>query len=151
MAAVLVEQVCLPTKLLYSLQEIGSWRKFCNVHSLVFATRSTSSKVKCEQTYTHVENVVILESYICLFSGWKQSQIWILKFWMQGILLDPSDTNRLQWWEFVNVIMDFKFTQNKGNSKSWALFSFSRMTHVRKHRFLGGGYALRVKLRDTQL
>jgi hypothetical protein len=113
-SAALVEQVCLPTN---SLQEIGSWRKFCNVHSTVFANRSTISKVKCEQTYTHIENMAVLESYICLFPGWKQSQIWILKFWMQGILLDPSDREKLQWWGSVNVIMDSKVTQKKGNSK----------------------------------
>jgi len=62
--------------------------------------------------------MVIWESYICLFSGWQQSQIWILKFWMQGILLDPSDTDRLLWWESVNVIMHSKVTLKKGNSKS---------------------------------
>jgi len=67
MGATLVEQAGLPTKLLHSLQEIGSWRKLHNVHSAVFANRSTSSKVKCEQTYTHIDSMVIFESYICLF------------------------------------------------------------------------------------
>jgi len=62
--------------------------------------------------------MVILESYIGLFSGWKQSQIWILKFWMQGILLDLSDTDRLQWWESVNVIMHSKVTQKKRNRRA---------------------------------
>jgi len=65
-----------------------------------------------------MESMVILESYIGLFSGWKQSQIWILKFRMQGILLDLSDTDRLQWWESVNVIMHSKVTQKKRNRRA---------------------------------
>jgi hypothetical protein len=85
---------------------------------MVYANRSTISKVKWGQTYIHVERMVNLESYIRLSSGQKQWQIWILKYWMQGILLDPSDSDRLQWWESVNVIMPFRFTQKKGNSNS---------------------------------